>query len=170
MHPFPKNPQRAALSACLALPACIATASPAQVDGDTRAYNLAHGRVVFTEHCLRCHEEGRKGAPMLAEPDDWAHRLDQPLEEMIRHAINGHGDMPARGETELANQEIAAAVAYVVSRARLVAAKQIDALPATAAGGMASADSDNAAPTSADEMDDAVINMFLLLIGKERWR
>jgi cytochrome c5 len=142
--------------------ACLA--APPVLQSDTRAYNLAHGRVVFTEHCLRCHGEGREEAPMPDSAADWEGRLDQPLDALIRHAIEGHGNMPARGETELVDQEIASAVAFVVYRARLVAAEQANG---TAAGDTRLADTGNA--TSPDPVDDAVLQMLLLLLGKQRW-
>ena len=70
--------------------------------------------------------------------------------------------MYSEDETELSDQEIASAVAYVVSRARIVLGEQITALPATGAGMDEPADSQS--------IDDAVVQMFLLLIGKDRWK
>jgi len=137
-------------------------ASTTGYDHDTRAYNLGHGRVVFNEHCLRCHEQGRKGAPMIDEADDWVERLQQPLDELIRHAIHGHGDMPARGELALHDQQVAAAVAYVVNRTRLMVAEQLNELPP--------AETSGAGTTVDGSADDAVLHMFLLLLGKERWK
>jgi cytochrome c5 len=150
-------------SVCLLLVLSLgAGASTTGYERDTRAYNLAHGRVVFSEHCLRCHEQGRKGAPMIDEAGDWAVRLQQPLDELIRHAIHGHGDMPARGDLELNDQQVAAAVAYVVNRTRLMVADQLDELPPTDAAG--------SGPAAAGAADDAVLHMFLLLLGKDRWK
>lgn len=129
-----------------------------------RDYNLAHGRVVFTQHCLRCHEKGRKGAPKSGDVFDWSPRLDQPLRVLIAHAIEGHGDMPARGKTELSDQEIAAAVAYVVSRAEAVLGDQAAGTRAT------NTDTGIARVVEAEPFDAAVVRMFLLLMGKERWK
>jgi cytochrome c5 len=129
---------------------------------DTRVHNLAHGRVVFNEHCLRCHEQGRDGAPVIGEAADWMARLDQPLDTLIGHAIAGHGDMPARGDTDLPDQDVAAAVAYVVDRTRQVVSTDIDSLPPTGAGPVAQVE-----PTPPD---DAVLRMFMLLMGKDRWK
>jgi cytochrome c5 len=139
-----------------------ADASAPGFDSDTRAYNLAHGRVVFSEHCLGCHEEGQEGAPAVGESTEWVDRLDQPLDTLIVHAIQGHGEMPARGETDLSDQDIASAVAYVVNRTRLLVAEELNQMPGTDAG----ADAD-ASPNS---VDDAVVQMFLLLMGKDRWK
>jgi mono/diheme cytochrome c family protein len=120
---------------------------------DTRGYNLAHGRVVFKQHCMRCHDKGSEGAPVLGDPDDWATRIDQPLSMLIKHAIEGHGDMPPRGQTGLADQEVASAVAYVANRAKTLMGRQVVAEPA-----------------NYEPIDDVVMKMFLLLIGKERWK
>lgn len=141
--------------------ASTANATPRYMS-DTREYNLAHGRVVFNQHCLRCHEQGRKGAPVVSEPIDWVERLEQPLDTMISHAIQGHGDMPARGDTELTDQQIASAVAYVVNRTRRLMAEPLDQTPATASG-------EGEIPTPAS-VDDAAVQMFLLLMGKDRWK
>mgnify|MGYP001813663736 CR=1 FL=1 len=143
----------------LALPC---SAEPSAYKQDTRAHNLAHGRVVFTNKCMRCHESGRKGAPVFGDTADWAERLEQPLDTMIGHAINGHGDMPARGDQDISDQDVAAAVAYVVDRTRLIVAEELSTLPPPATG--ASAD-----PVG-DLSDQAVVQMFLMLYGKDRWR
>ena len=131
-------------------------------EGDTRAYNLAHGRVVFMDKCMRCHESGKKGAPVLDDAADWMERLEQPLDTLIEHAIAGHGDMPARGDQDISKQDVAAAVAYVVDRTRTIVVADINSLPPPAAG------------VSADKVDDssdrAVVHLFMLLLRKERWR
>jgi len=162
MHPGLRVARLAAGCACLALATVGALAAPPGYERDTRAYNLAHGRVVFSEHCMACHAEGQGGAPIAGEPGDWSGRIDQPLSDLIAHAIEGHGDMPARGETELVDQEIAAAVAYVVSRARMVLEGRVATLPES--------DSEVGESLDGEQLDDAVVRMFLLLMGKERWR
>jgi len=156
-----------ALAVLLALMGGSVSATQPGLEADTRSYNIAHGRVVFTRHCLRCHGEGRDNAPLPDNPADWTGRLDQPLDQLIRHAIEGHGDMPARGETNLVDQEIAAAVAFVVHRARLVAAEQMQG--ATPGDTRIASAAKDTRPSSADAVDDAVLRMFLLLMGKERW-
>lgn len=144
------------LLGCLSQPAL---SNPPGYEGDVRKYNLAHGRVVFSEYCVRCHEGGRRGAPVLGDIPDWRDRLEQSLPMLIRHAIDGHGDMPPRGDTMLDDQDVAAAVAYVVNRTRVLAAIEGDSLESPAAG-LAENDASN----------DAVLEVFLLLLGKERWR
>ncbi len=138
-----------------ALPAWVGSDG---LQADTRAYNLAHGRVVFTDKCMRCHESGRRGAPVVGDTDDWVERLDQPLEQMIWHAIDGHGDMPARGDQDLSDQDVAAAVAFVVHRAREIAARDLQHLPPTAAV--------PGAQRTAVLSDDAAVHMLLLLLNR----
>ena len=136
-----------------------ASAEPTGLERDVRSYNLARGRVIFTDKCVYCHESGRKGAPVLGDVEDWSQRLNQSLDTMIAHAINGHGKMPARGDQDLSDQDVATAVAYVVYRASDLVATEIDALPPTAAG----VGDDKAKERSTS--DQAVVHMFLLLLN-----
>ena len=136
-------------------------AEPSGYDSDTRAYNLAHGRVVFMDKCMRCHKSGRKGAPVLGDFSDWQARLEQPLDTLIEHAIAGHGDMPARGDQDVSDQDVAAAVAFVTDRTRMLAVDDVNSRP-TAAGASAG--------NVGEPSDQAVVQMFLLMFGKERWR
>ena len=137
-------------------------AEPLGYKTDTRAYNLAHGRVVFAQNCMRCHESGRKGAPVVGDNDDWIARLEQPLDTMIQHALDGHGRMPARGDQDLTDQDVAAAVAYVVDRARMAAADENNSQPAPSAG--------NLTTQTVDSTDQAAVHMFLMLFGQDRWK
>ncbi len=139
-----------------------AYAMPPGYASDTRAYNLAHGRVVFVDKCMSCHESGIRGAPVFGETSDWSERIEQPLDTLIDHAISGHGRMPARGDQDISDQDVAAAVAYVVNRTRVIAAGEGEVLPAPAAVA-------SAAPMD-DSFDDAVLQMFRLLLGKKRWK
>lgn len=134
-------------------------AEPPGFESDIRAYNLAHGRVVFTDKCMRCHESGRKDAPVFGDTGDWEERLEQPLDTLIKHAVYGHGRMPARGETEITDQDVAAAVAYVVNRTRIIAADEGKLQPPVTAP----------ADQAGGSLDRAVVQMFLLMLGKDRW-
>lgn len=148
-------------------------AQPRGFANDTRAFNLAHGRVVFSDKCMHCHENGRKGAPVFGDSEDWSERLEQPLDTLIEHAILGHGRMPPGGDLELTEQDVAAAVAYVVYHSRLLLL-DVNALPATASGPSPDA---SCGPEQAGQgclgapvADSSVLNMLLLLVGQERWK
>ena len=158
----PQQLELAALALAVQFIASPCRAEPPGYESDIRAYNLAHGRVVFTDRCMRCHESGRKGAPVLGDIGDWRERLEQPLDELIGHAIAGHGQMPARGDQDVIDQDVADAVAYVVNRTRVIAADEDNLQPAPAA--VLSSDQ------AGDSFDRAVLQMFLILLGKDRWK
>ena len=151
---------RTALAIMISLVALPCLAAPGGYGSDTRAYNLAHGRVIFADKCMRCHESGRKGAPVVGDAEDWQERVEQSLNVMIEHAIKGHGEMPARGDQDLSDQEVAAAVAYVVHRSREIVAAELGELPSTAAG---PGNLDDRSPS-----DRATVHMLLLLLNQLR--
>jgi cytochrome c5 len=156
---------RLLLAAGIALALVPGQGGGADYASDTRSYNLAHGRIVFEQHCVKCHTTGRREAPVFGDVDAWRQRLEQPLGTLVQHAVNGHGRMPPKGDLPLTDQQVAAAVAFVVERTRELAPATGDLgdLPATAAGARANDDE----PTVGNA---AVIQMFMLLYGKERWR
>jgi cytochrome c5 len=137
---------------------------------DTRAYNLAHGRIVFEQHCMQCHASGQRDAPVFGQVADWSQRLEQPLERLITHAIDGHGRMPPKGDLALSDQQVAAAVAFVVERTRSLVPglEDLGKLAPTTAGGERGASVPD--DTTMASGNAAVIQMFMLLYGKERWR
>ncbi len=84
--------------------------------------NLEVGKSVFTTKCVRCHANSRFGSPRLKDHKAWRERLKQGEQTLIQHALKGHGLMPPKGGfRSLTDEEIKAAVSYVVSRARIYA-------------------------------------------------
>lgn len=164
------------LAATLVLAAQPLAAEPAKYgyERDIRPYNLAHGRVVFVNNCMKCHEAGRKGAPLFDDSADWLPRIRQPLSTLIEHATEGHGRMPAKGDQELSDQDVAAAVAYVVHHSRQVI-DHLNALPPTGAGALdaeAYCGPGEHERACADRLaaDAAILNMFMILVGQDRGR
>ncbi len=89
------------------------------VSAETAPLDIKAGRSVFNNKCLSCHGEGIKGAPKLGDAAAWTDRVEQDLDVLIHHAINGHGGMPPKGGfSELKNAQVASAVAYVVSKSQ----------------------------------------------------
>ena len=159
---MPRRPRQFRFAALVLAAQCFSlpcSAEPPGYESDTRAYNLAHGRVVFTDKCMRCHESGRKDAPVFGDTGDWEERLEQPLDTLIEHAIAGHGRMPARGDADITDQDVAAAVAYVVNRTRIIAADEGNLQSAVVAS----------EGRAVDSSDRAVVQMFLMMLGKDRW-
>lgn len=80
------------------------------------------GPQVYNEACIACHGNGVGGAPMLTDADDWAPRLEQGEDVLYDHAVNGYqgsaGYMPPKGgRLDLSDEEITAAVDYMVAEA-----------------------------------------------------
>lgn len=72
------------------------------------------GEQVVKSQCVKCHEEGLRGAPKVGDREAWITRMKQGLDYLVRSAIRGHGGMPPRGgQANLTDSEIQAAVLYM---------------------------------------------------------
>jgi cytochrome c5 len=124
-----------------------------------RHYDLSLGRRVFTGKCLVCHGDEHSGAPLYGDRASWAARLAQGREILIAHALNGHGQMPAKGGLDsLTDEEVAAAVAYVHDRSQRLFANQRTPRQECAAGELS-------AGCSPRELERAMILQMLWLLG-----
>lgn len=77
------------------------------------------GRKIYIAECLFCHETGREFSPVRGSLEDWSKRIEQDVEILYRHAIDGvesdHGEMPPKGGNEnLTDEEVMAAVDYML--------------------------------------------------------
>ena len=78
------------------------------------------GPQVYNAACLNCHGAGIGGAPVLGDAAAWGDRVAQGIDVLKDHAINGFsgsaGYMPPKGgRVDLSDEEVAAAVDYMVS-------------------------------------------------------
>jgi cytochrome c5 len=98
-----------------AQPVQVAKAQPvAEVKSGPQVYNLA---------CLACHGAGVGGAPVTGDSAVWKVRIAQGAKVLNEHAIKGYtgdaGFMPPKGgRVDLSDQEILAAVDYIVEQSR----------------------------------------------------
>lgn len=65
--------------------------------------------------CVACHANGVAGSPLLDDSDDWAPRIEQGMDALYQSVFNGKGAMPPRGASQGSDEEIMAAVDYMVS-------------------------------------------------------
>lgn len=96
------------------------------------------GEEVFTAVCASCHTAGALGAPKFKNAGDWAPRIKQGYDTLLKHALEGIRQMPARGgNPDLSDTEVARAVAYMANAAGAKFKEPEAAAPAagTAAGG-----------------------------------
>lgn len=100
-----------------AKPAAAPVATPAPV-----AENTA-GKSVYGKTCALCHAAAVAGAPKPGDKADWGPRIAQGMDLLNKHAIEGFtgakGMMPPRGgATTLSDDEVKAAVAFMVDQSR----------------------------------------------------
>jgi cytochrome c5 len=72
------------------------------------------GEQVVKAQCIKCHQDGKGGAPRIGDRDAWIPRLKDGLDATVRSAIKGHGGMPARGGlADLTDTELRSAILYL---------------------------------------------------------
>jgi cytochrome c5 len=85
--------------------------------------DAAKGEGVFMNFCAACHASGLAGAPKVGDKAAWQERIAQGTPVLVEHAMNGFqgksGFMPAKGgHSALTEEEISAAVTYMVDMSR----------------------------------------------------
>jgi cytochrome c5 len=92
------------------------------------------GQEVYDAVCTSCHAAGALGAPKFENKGDWGPRIGQGYDTLIKHAIEGIRQMPARGgDGDLSDTEVARAVAYMANAAGAQFKAPEAAAPAAAA-------------------------------------
>ena len=66
--------------------------------------------------CAACHISGVGNAPKYGDKEDWAARMANGIDAVAASAIAGKGAMPARGGSQLTDEEIKLAIQYMVSK------------------------------------------------------
>ncbi len=106
--------------------AATAEAKPPQevtVAAKEKPTEAATGEAVYNKVCKLCHAVGIAGAPKPGDKAGWQSRMAQGMETLVSHAIEGYqgstGVMPAKGgNPSLSDDEVAAAVAFMVDKSR----------------------------------------------------
>ena len=90
---------------------CGESAAPAQMASS----GPRSGSEVYSSACAACHDTGAAGAPKKGDAGAWSSRIDQGLETLVSHAINGYNAMPAKGGcSSCSDEEIQVAVELMV--------------------------------------------------------
>ncbi|MGQ0658967.1 MAG: c-type cytochrome [Chromatiales bacterium] len=80
------------------------------------------GKQVYESACFVCHAQGVAGAPKFADKDAWRPRIAQGADTLYEHAVKGFmgkGLMPPKGgRPDLADEDVKAAVDYMVDAAK----------------------------------------------------
>ncbi|HHX8648411.1 MULTISPECIES: c-type cytochrome [Vibrio diabolicus subgroup] len=73
------------------------------------------GSTVYGTFCIACHASGVNGAPKTGNADDWAPRIAQGKETLVKHALEGFNAMPAKGTCmDCSDDEIIAAIDHMI--------------------------------------------------------
>ena len=128
----PKAPQGAASAAAApaaaapsatapsaASPAAPApAAAPAAATAAPATAATGAGEALYKQACVACHAAGVAGAPKLGDKAAWAPRLQQGLPALAQSAIKGKGAMPPKGGSSASDQDLRAAVEYMVNASK----------------------------------------------------
>ncbi len=85
-------------------------------DQQADAGGTRSGEAVYNQFCAACHTSGVMGAPKINNAGDWEARLEQGMETVLRHAIEGYNAMPPKGTcSDCSDEEIQAAINYMTA-------------------------------------------------------
>ncbi len=77
------------------------------------------GQHRYEETCHICHGAGLAGAPKFKDKADWAPRIADGMDLLVKRAIEGYKAMPPKGScSTCSDEEIKKAVEYMVSNAQ----------------------------------------------------
>ncbi|MCC5881456.1 MAG: cytochrome c5 family protein [Halomonas sp.] len=92
-----------------------ATTEEAAAADDEPAWAGIDGEAIYNQACMACHMTGAAGAPIRGNDGHWAERLEQDMDTIYEHAINGIGAMPPKGgHANLSDDEVRAATDFLV--------------------------------------------------------
>lgn len=73
------------------------------------------GEDVYKASCFACHGTGALGAPKPGDAAAWGPRIEQGMDTLLSHALNGYNAMPARGTCgACSDDEIKAAIEHMI--------------------------------------------------------
>jgi cytochrome c5 len=106
-----KAPAAAAPAAEAAPATATAPAAPA---AEATATANAAGEKLYNALCFSCHATGLLNAPKFGDKQAWAKYADSSIDTMLKNAIHGVGAMPPRGGSQATDEELRAAIVYMV--------------------------------------------------------
>jgi cytochrome c5 len=77
------------------------------------------GSEVYNSGCMACHATGAAGAPKVGDAAAWQPRVGQGMDALLASAVNGKGAMPPRGGSSASDEELRAAIEYMLKETGL---------------------------------------------------
>ena len=111
--PAPAAPMPAAPAAAAAAAAPVAVAAVAAAAASSDA-----GKKLYDTNCMACHAAGVAGAPKFGDKAVWAPRIATGMDALYASAIKGKNAMPAKGGSGASDDDVKAAVQYMVAAAK----------------------------------------------------
>lgn len=114
----PQEPSVAAAAAGAAAAASDAAASAATAANAAAAtVNVSSdaGKTLYQSACMACHGAGVAGAPKVGDKGAWTQRIAKGKDTLYQNAIKGIGVMPAKGGAQASDEEVKAAVDYMIT-------------------------------------------------------
>jgi cytochrome c5 len=117
------KPEAAAAAPAAAAPAeapKAAEAKPAEAKPAEAQANAGNavGKKLYESVCVTCHSIGLAGAPKFGDKASWEPFVKTGLDTMLKNAISGVGAMPPRGGSQASDDELKAAIQYMVDAAK----------------------------------------------------
>lgn len=85
----------------------------------TAAAGVGTPQQIYENNCKMCHATGLAGAPKFGNKEDWAPRIAQGLDTLVKAAISGIRAMPPKGNClKCTPEDIKATVEYMVHAAQ----------------------------------------------------
>jgi cytochrome c5 len=89
-----------------------------QASGGAPALGAKSGEEIYKSVCTACHQTGVANAPKFGDKGEWADRIKQGHDTLVKAAINGLRGMPPRGgNPSLSDAEVTRAVVYMANAA-----------------------------------------------------
>ena len=100
---------------------CVAGDDSCGGGGVAAAAGPRSGEAVYNAACMACHATGAAGAPMVGDAAAWSPRIANGMDALYNSGINGvagTGMMARGGCVDCGDEEINAAVDYMVDNSR----------------------------------------------------
>ena len=89
------------------------------VQSDAPKVVMDVGQKRYEETCHICHGAGLAGAPKLGDKSEWAPRIAEGIDTLMKHAIQGYKAMPPKGTCmSCSDEEIKKAIEYMISKSK----------------------------------------------------
>ncbi len=88
---------------------------PKEVEG---AGSKSAAEKMYDKACSLCHKTDAMGAPAVGDKDAWATVVEQGMDTVNKHAINGFGGMPPKGGADLTDEQVIDIIKFMVESSK----------------------------------------------------